>query len=76
MLQLAVEEKNMIPMIAVVKSQYLDEVLSDKDFKIFMSNTENKEIKEEFKILINNAILERKLNDKLLLKPKEKTKKI
>ena len=64
-------------MIALVKSQYLDEVLCDKEFKIFMSNTENKEIKEEFKILMNNALLEKKLEDKLIKKEsKEKLNKI
>ena len=31
MLQLAVEDNNMIPLIAFVKSKYLNEMLQDKD---------------------------------------------
>lgn len=77
MLQLAVEDNNMIPLIAFVKSKYLNEMLQDKDFIEFISNESHKEIKKELKNLINNALLEKKLDDKLIKKEnKEKTNKI
>lgn len=68
MLKHAVEKDNMIPLICVVKSNYLNYLLEDKEFKLFMKNEDFKIIKKEFQNLINNALLEKKLTEKLPLK--------
>lgn len=64
----SINKSNMIPLLAIVKSQYLERLSEDTNFNIYMSNSECREIKNEFQNLINNALLEKKLNATLPLK--------
>lgn len=71
MVKKSVEKSNFIPLISLVKSQYLESLLKDEDFEFFMKDTDFKNIKTEFQHLIDNALLEKKLNEKL---PEKNTK--
>lgn len=69
--QKACENENMIPLISIVKSQYLEILVQDKEFKIFMKDNDYKNTKNELQHLIDNALLEKKLTLKL---PEKNTK--
>lgn len=64
----SIAKNNMIPLLAIVKSQYLEKLSQDNNFNIYMNNSECREVKDEFQNLINNALLEKKLNTQLPLK--------
>lgn len=71
-IQKSCENDNMIPLISIVKSQHLEVLVKDTDFQSFMQHDSFKNIKTEFQHLIDNVLLEKKLQIKL----KEKNTKL
>lgn len=71
-IQKSCENDNMIPLISIVKSQHLEVLVKDTDFQSFMQHDSFKNIKTEFQHLIDNILLEKKLQIKL----KEKNTKL
>lgn len=61
----SIKNPNMTALLCIVKSQYLTMIVEDIDFKTFMNSDNEKNMKAEFQNLINNALLEKKLNKTL-----------
>lgn len=75
LLQKSIEQSNKIPLIAIVNSKHLDTLLKDEEFLNYMNLTSiHSKNKQDFQFLIDNKILENKLNTNLIEKNKKSSK--
>lgn len=64
----SIKTSNMMALICIVKSQYLESLKDDEDIKVFTNGDSDKDMKEKFQHLIENALLEKNLNQSLPVK--------